>query len=104
MPNETKNNLAIFASGTGSNADKICTYFKDHPEIDVALIVTNRSQAGVLDVAASHGIESIVIPKSKWDSFENVLPALESKNITHIILAGFLLLVPNWLVDHYRGR
>ena len=98
------NKLAIFASGTGSNADKICCYYKDHPQIKVALIITNKPHAGVLDVATSHQIESLVILKSEWMYGDLILPVLEEKGITHIVLAGFLLLVPEWLVEAYRGR
>ena len=99
-----KSNLVILASGAGSNADKICTYFKDHPDIRVSLIITNRSKAGVLNIAASHGIESLVITRSEWVYGDIILPLFEEKEITHIILAGFLLLVPEWLVESYRGR
>ncbi|MEP6795735.1 MAG: formyltransferase family protein, partial [Saprospiraceae bacterium] len=96
--------LAIFASGAGSNADKICTYFKDHTYIQVNLIISNNINAGVLKVASSHGIESIVIPKSSWATPEIVLPDLRTKEITHIVLAGFLLLVPPWLVREFNGH
>jgi len=104
MSSVVKANLAIFASGTGSNADKICTYFKDHPEIKVNLIISNRINAGVFQVASSHHIDSIYIPKSDWADWENVLPALMSKDITHIVLAGFLLLLPSWLIKEFKGR
>ena len=104
MSSEVKFNLAIFASGTGSNAEQICTYFQDHSGIRVRLIVTNRMHAGVLDVASKHHIDAAYIPKLMWDESENVLPLLQSKNITHIILAGFLLLIPSWLVNAYNGR
>ena len=104
MSSEAKRTLAIFASGTGSNAEQICTYFQDHDNISVQLIVTNRMHAGVLDVASKHHIDAAYIPKLMWDDPENVLPLLESKNITHIILAGFLLLIPAWLVNIYKGR
>ena len=99
-----KINLAILASGAGSNADQICKYFKDHSSIQVKLIISNKSTAGVHDVASSHGVESAVIPKTGWNKPEIVLPLLESKEISHIILAGFLLLIPTWLVEKYRGR
>ena len=96
--------LAILASGTGSNADKICTYFKNHPSISVDLIITNKSNAGVLQIASFHEIESAVIPKSEWYNQDHVLYLLETRNITHIILAGFLLLIPEWLIEEYRGK
>ncbi|MEP6646207.1 MAG: phosphoribosylglycinamide formyltransferase [Saprospiraceae bacterium] len=108
VPNEInaqpKIKLAILASGTGSNADKICLYFRDHPNISVDLIISNNINAGVLNVAASHHIESIVTPKSSWKSPEIVLPEIRTREITHIVLAGFLLLLPEWLVKEYKGR
>lgn len=104
MHRKIKHHLAIFASGTGSNADAICRYFTDHPEIHVKLIITNRKEAGVLNVANSHGIQGRYIPKSKWDDANEVLSILESNGITHIILAGFLLLIPSYLIRSYRNR
>jgi phosphoribosylglycinamide formyltransferase-1 len=99
-----KANLAILASGAGSNADKICSYFETHPDISVSLIISNRSKAGVLQIASAHGIESLVITRSEWVYGDIILPLFAEKEITHIILAGFLLLVPEWLVESYRGR
>ena len=96
--------MVILASGAGSNADQICTYFKDHPDIKVKLIISNKANAGVLKVAANHSIESIVIPKSDWENKDQVLGELKAKEITHIILAGFLLLLPSWLVKEFSGR
>ena len=104
MSSGVKYNLAILASGTGSNADKICTYFKDHPEIRVALIITNRPRAGVLQVAERHHIESLFIPGAYWSKPEYISYELEDRKITHIVLAGFLLLIPSWLVEAYHGR
>ncbi len=103
MPSGDKVQLAIFASGGGSNADKICTYFKSHPSIAVSLILTNRADAGVLQVADRHGIESVYVSKKYWSHPEIILPVLETSGITHIILAGFLSLVPDWLIQRYQG-
>ncbi len=104
MPSGVKYNLAILASGTGSNADKICTYFQDHPEIRVRLIISNRTNAGVLQVARNHNIESLIIRGSYWPQREYVSYELQDRNITHIVLAGFLLLLPSWLAEEYSGR
>lgn len=105
MRNETNQiNLAIFASGTGSNADKICAYFRHHPSIKVSLIISNNINAGVLKVASAYGLESIVIPKSSWATPEILLPELRTKEITHIVLAGFLLLIPKWMLQEYEGH
>jgi len=104
MPSEAKANLAIFASGAGSNADKICAYFKEHPTIRVKLVISNKADAGVLAIADKHGIESAYISKKYWSFPEIVLPILEAADITHIILAGYLSLIPSWLIEEYNGR
>lgn len=104
MTETNKVRLAVFASGTGSNADKICQYFQHHPSINVTLIVTNRKNAGVLEVASRYSIDSKIIPSTDWASAEKVLPVLKESEITHIILAGFLLLIPSWLVNEFQGR
>ena len=104
MPSEVKAHLAILASGAGSNADKICAYFKDHPTIRVKLVISNKADAGVLSIADKHGIESAYISKKYWSFPELVLPILETADITHIILAGYLSLIPSWLIEEYNGR
>lgn len=104
MPSGDNAHIAIFASGGGSNADKICTYFKAHPSIRVNLIVTNRAEAGVLQVAGRHEIESVYIHKKYWTHPEIILPVLESSGITHIVLAGYLSLIPDWLIRAYPGH
>lgn len=104
MPSGDKARIAIFASGGGSNADKICAYFETHPDICVELIVSNKAEAGVLQVADRHGIESVYISRKYWQHPEIILPVLETSDITHIVLAGFLSLIPDWLIEAYSGR
>lgn len=104
MQSEAKASVAIFASGGGSNADKICTYFASNPLIQVGLIVSNKEGAGVLDVAQKHGIESVYIARKYWEHPEIILPVLTSSGITHIVLAGYLSLIPKWLIDAFHGR
>jgi len=104
MPSGDNAHIAIFASGGGSNADKICAYFKTHPSIRVNLIVTNRAEAGVLQVAGRHEVESVYIHKKYWTHPEIILPVLESSGITHIVLAGYLSLIPDWLIRAYPGH
>jgi phosphoribosylglycinamide formyltransferase-1 len=99
-----KYRLAILASGTGSNADKICSYFTSHDCISVGLIITNNPRAGVIDVGRRHEVDTVIMPKNIWQDNEYVSHVLQRSEITHIVLAGFLLLIPLWLVEHYRDK
>ncbi len=94
-------NLAVFASGSGSNAENITQYFDQHPLGRVALIVSNRADAFVLKRAERLGIPSRTISKSEFESADLVLNTLKEFHIDYIILAGFLLKVPNYLIDNF---
>ena len=104
MPSGVKAHIAIFASGGGSNADKICAFFETHPDISVDLIVSHKAKAGVLKVADRHGIDSVSLSRKYWQHPEIILPVLETSDITHILLAGFLSLIPAWLIEAYKNR
>ena len=96
--------IAIFASGSGSNALKIIEYFKQKPDIVVSLIVCNRKKAGVLDKAADHHIETLQINRDSFYNSGSILEDLEQRKIDLIVLAGFLWLVPEYLVKAYDQR
>jgi len=95
--------LAIFASGAGSNAQAIINYFKNHPSIRIALIVSNKPQAGVLAIAERENIPSIIIEKEKFFRGDAYLPELKKATIDFIVLAGFLWKVPEKLIEAYRN-
>lgn len=97
-------NLAIFASGAGSNAEKIIEHFKGNENVRVALILCNKSGAGVLKIAENHGIKSILIEKEGFFSPNSCLLALKDHQIDFIVLAGFLWKIPDALVNAYRGK
>lgn len=94
-------NIAIFASGSGSNAKNILEHFEGHPEIRVALIVTNRSGAGVLTHAANHNIPTLHIKKATFYETEEILEIFNNYSVDFLVLAGFLLLIPSYLVQSY---
>jgi phosphoribosylglycinamide formyltransferase-1 len=94
--------IAIFASGTGSNARKIVEHFKNHPDIEVNLVVSNRANAKVLDMAAEHGIPSLIVQRQTFYETEALLEQL--RGIDLIALAGFLWLIPDYLVRHFPRR
>ncbi len=97
-------NIAIFASGTGSNARKIIEYFKTSTEARVALVVSNKKDAGVLDIAKEHGIPGRVIDRRTFYETEEVLDLLRDHKIDLIVLAGFLWLIPGYLVKSFHRR
>jgi phosphoribosylglycinamide formyltransferase 1 len=96
--------IAIFASGSGSNAEVICQYFKNHALIEVALILTNNGGAGVLQRARQLNIESFVFNKEDFNQDGKVHKLLLDREITHLVLAGFLWLVPTYLIQLFPNR
>ena len=94
-------NVAIFASGTGSNAQKIIDYFRNHPSIKISLIVCNRPGAGVLSIAAKEKIPALLIDKKRFADGDAFVPELKLQHIDFIVLAGFLWKVPIALIKEY---
>jgi phosphoribosylglycinamide formyltransferase-1 len=96
--------VAIFASGKGSNADNICSYFKGHAAVKISIIVSDRKEAGVFQVAEKHGVPSLYINKSGWQDATLLCSTLKEYRIDLIVLAGFLKLIPGQLLQEYAGR
>lgn len=96
--------LAIFASGSGSNAENIIRYFQGNEQIKVELVVTNRSDAFVLERAGRLGISSSVFPYAEWSSGVKVLDTLQEYHIDFIVLAGFLVRIPDLLLHTYPNK
>lgn len=99
-----KHRIAIFASGGGSNARSIMQYFKDSEDIAVALVVSNKSDAGVLGIAEEFGVPSRVINRAEFQDQPAFLALLAAHHIDFIALAGFLWLIPPYLVAAFRDR
>ncbi|MER3470246.1 MAG: phosphoribosylglycinamide formyltransferase [Chitinophagaceae bacterium] len=96
--------IAIFASGAGTNAQQIITYFKDHPSIKVVLVVCNKPTAGVLQVAANSDVPTLIIERDRFYNGDGYLPELQQASVHLIVLAGFLWKVPQQLIGAYRQR
>ena len=96
--------LAIFASGSGSNAEEIIRYFKNHENIDVSLLLSNNPDAHALKRAEGHGITSRIFDRKIYRDSTLILDWLDEARITHIVLAGFLWLVPTYILDRFPGR
>ncbi|HTJ49209.1 MAG TPA: phosphoribosylglycinamide formyltransferase [Cyclobacteriaceae bacterium] len=99
-----KFNVAIFASGSGSNAEQIFTHFKNHPSITVSVLLSNNAQAFVLERAHKFNIPTKVFTKQQFRESEIVLEWLRDADITHVVLAGFLWLVPDYLIKAFPNK
>jgi phosphoribosylglycinamide formyltransferase-1 len=96
-----KRNVAILASGNGSNAENIIRFFEQNEEVSIPLIVTNRADAGVIARAERLGVSCVYHPKADWKGGEAVLKSLKEADISFIVLAGFLLRVPQTILQAY---
>ena len=97
-------NLAIFGSGSGSNAENICLYFKHSKIARVSLICSNKSEAYIAKRAQRLGVEFICFEKKFFDSGLEVIEVLKSYSIDYIILAGFLLKIPKNIISLYSQK
>ena len=97
-------NIAIFASGTGTNADQIIRYFKDNPGIAVPLVISDNKKAGVKMVAAEHGVSFHHVPYTKIKDKEFITNLLTDYQIDFLVLAGFMRLIPDFLVEKYKDH
>ena len=104
MTYQTQKNIAIFASGTGTNAANIIKYFKQKNTAKVTLIVCNNEEAGVLKIAGDNNIPSILIQKEKFFKGDAYLHELKNASIDFIVLAGFLWKVPSAIINAYRSN
>jgi phosphoribosylglycinamide formyltransferase-1 len=96
--------LAILASGAGSNARNIIQYFKDSKEVEIALVISNRKHAGVFDVASENNIQALYLPAGQMIGENGLLQILLDQGIDSVILAGFLLKVPEEVIRVFAGR
>ncbi len=96
--------IAIFASGAGSNAEKIIDYLQGSAFIKVGLIVCNKPEAGVLTIAAKHNIPTLLIDKDLFFKQDAYVNTLKNYSIDFIVLAGFLWKIPMTLIKAYPNK
>ncbi len=99
-----KSRIAIFASGAGSNAQKIIDHFRNHASIRVSLIVCNNPGAGVLQIAAKENIPTLLIDKKTFLNDDIYIKELQDERIDLIVLAGFLWKVPVALIKAFPEK
>ncbi|MBO9673698.1 MAG: phosphoribosylglycinamide formyltransferase [Sphingobacteriaceae bacterium] len=99
-----KKRIAIFASGSGSNAQKLMEHFKRSNEIEISLVLTNNADAYVLQRADNFEIPTHIFDKNEFYKTDEVVDLLKNLDIDFIVLAGFLWLIPKNLIHAYPGR
>lgn len=95
--------VAIFASGSGSNAENIIKHFENNSNVNIKLVLCNKKDAFVLERAKKFGIPSVVFSKKQMEEGE-ILALLKKEQIDFVVLAGFLLKVPDEMVAAYPNR
>ncbi|QJW88242.1 phosphoribosylglycinamide formyltransferase [Spirosoma taeanense] len=96
--------IALFASGSGSNAEQITTYFADRTDVTVSLILSNNPKAGVIDRARRLHIPVLLFDRTTFYSTDQITSILQKQEIDLIVLAGFMWLMPGELVRAFPNR
>jgi phosphoribosylglycinamide formyltransferase 1 len=98
------NKLAIFASGTGTNAENLIRTFKESKKIEIVSIFSNNKNAFVIQRAINHNIKYHIFSRPDFYESEKVLEILKKEEINYIVLAGFLWLIPEYLINAYPNK
>lgn len=96
--------VAVFASGSGTNAEEIFKYFSDHPSIEVVTLLSNNPNAYALQRAENHHIKRYVFSRKEFQDGTLLPGYLKEAGVTHIVLAGFLWLIPDYLIRSYPDK
>ena len=96
--------IALFASGSGSNVQKIAEYFQDKPEVKIVLILCNNPKAGVLERAKNLAIPSKVFDKKTFFDTREILDLLINHEVELVVLAGFLWKIPDYLIAGFPKK
>ena len=97
-------NIAVLASGSGTNAENIIRYFREKSSACVALVLTNRQNAFVLERSRGLEVPCFYFPKSDWENGEAILSVLREHDIDFVVLAGFLARVPDLILHAYPNK
>lgn len=98
------NNIAIFASGSGSNAENIIKHFANHPSIQVRMVLSNKPNAYVIERCKKLKVKAVVFTPVQFQDANYFLNLLEKEEITFIVLAGFLKLIPSYLIKAFPEK
>ena len=96
--------LVIFVSGGGTNCENLIRYFEGRPDVEIPLVVSNRADAYALVRAERLGVPTRVIDRARLNDPDTMLPLLREVEADWLVLAGFLPLIPDYLIEAYPRR
>ncbi len=96
--------IAIFASGSGSNAENIANYFKDNNNLEISLVLTNKADAYVLERVKKLNIPSVIFNRQQFTKTNEIVTLLQEHQIDLVVLAGFLWLIPENLIQAFPNK
>lgn len=99
-----KKNIAIFASGSGSNAERLTDYFTDSKLVNVSLFLTNNKTAGVIERGHRLGVPTVIFNKTAFAKCDKIVDLLVNQQIDFVVLAGFLWLIPENLLAAFPDK
>ena len=97
-------NIAVFASGNGSNCENLIRYFSNSSLGRVALVVSNRATSLAIQRAERLGVDTAIAEREQLSNHDFMLPMLEKHSVKLIVLAGFLPIIPDYLIEKYPMR
>ncbi len=98
------NKIAIFASGSGTNAENIIRFSKENKKFEISLIFSNNKNAYVIQRASNHNIKYHILSRTEFYDSKMILEMLEENKVEFIVLAGFLWLIPEYLIEAYPNK
>lgn len=96
--------IALFASGSGSNVENIYKYFESNSNINISCVLCNNKEAYVLTRAKNLGLDILLFDREEFKNSDYILNFLRGKNVSFIVLAGFLWLIPEYLIKSFPKR
>ena len=101
---QTSKRIVIFASGSGTNAERIATFFKEKKHVEVSLVLSNNPKAKVLDRAKNLKIPAISFNRAAFYDTDHIKNIVENSNPDLIVLAGFLWLFPEPILEAFPNK
>ncbi len=104
LQNNKRIRICMLASGRGSNVQNFINYFRNNPNIEIALIISDNPNAYVHKRAEKENIPSLTIERPNWENKKQIINIFKQYKIDFIVLAGFLSMIPDFLISAYKDR